>query len=416
VLDVDGHVIAADDLVARVDKFVKRIDEAVPETGLSTDSRAPTEDAVPPVRAPIPPMQALHTELRPPDLGHPQTPRGRATKLAKQVVRKLTNWYVEPRFEVQQNYDGHNIHFAMAVIDELQRVDRELVELRRQNTQLRLQVVAAVERLNRFRREQGSERDTLERNVDSLINDFGTYKTGLDHFNRELERLNAAGHSGVHIDYSEFEDRCRGSSESLRQAQERYVSFFPNPNGSGQIVDIGCGRGEMLQVLIEAGYDVVGLDINQEMIDTCRSKGLPVLQEDGISFLKRSEDESLRGIFCAQVVEHMLTSEVEEMMQLARRKLITSAVLVVETINPRSLFALGNHFFADTSHVRPVHPETLRFICEQVGFSKVELVELSEHPAMTAIADLPDDDVGKTVADLVRSVFGYQDYVIVATK
>jgi hypothetical protein len=208
VLDVDGHVIAADDLVARVDSFVKRIEEAVPKSDLVGESRATQTEAVNPLRAPVSPMQALHLELRPPDLGHPQTPRGRATKAAKQVIRKLTNWYIEPRFVVQQDYDGHNIHFALAVIDELQRVDRQVVELRRQNTQLRLQVVAAVERLNRFRKEQGSGRDALERNVDSLTSEFETYKTGLDHFNRELERLDAAGHSGVHIDYSEFEERC----------------------------------------------------------------------------------------------------------------------------------------------------------------------------------------------------------------
>ncbi len=103
-------------------------------------------------------------------------------------------------------------------------------------------------------------------------------------------------------------------------------------------------------------------------------------------------------------------------MQLAHRKLLPNGVLVVETINPRSLFALGNHFFADTSHVKPVHPETLRFICEQVGFSTVQLDERSPHPVMERPHDLPDDEVGTAVGELMQNVFGYQDYAIIATK
>lgn len=93
-----------------------------------------------------------------------------------------------------------------------------------------------------------------------------------------------------------------------------------------------------------------------------------------------------------------------------------SAVLLIETINPRSLFALGNHFFADVSHVRPVHPETLRFICEQIGFGKVELEERSPHPFMNTVDELPDGEVGTVLKELSQSVFGYQDYAIVATK
>jgi O-antigen chain-terminating methyltransferase len=107
---------------------------------------------------------------------------------------------------------------------------------------------------------------------------------------------------------------------------------------------------------------------------------------------------------------------VEQLIQLAHRKLLPTGVLVVETINPRSLFALGNHFFADTSHVKPVHPETLRFICEQVGFSRVELEERSEHPIMERVRALPDGETGEAVQELLQNVFGYQDYAIVATK
>jgi O-antigen chain-terminating methyltransferase len=248
-----------------------------------------------------------------------------------------------------------------------------------------------------------------------------TFKTAANHIDvqnlsRDVKRLGLTGTTSPEIDYVEFEDRFRGSSENIRHAQERYLRVFPPPSGSGAVVDIGCGRGEMLELLIAAGYQAIGVDMDANMIELCRSKGLPVVQDDGIHFLEGTEDNSLRGIFCSQVVEHLLTSELERLVELAYQKLQPTAVLVIETINPRSLFALGNHFFADVSHTRPVHPETLRFICEQIGFGRVELEERSPHPFMGSVAELPEGGAGTALKELMESVFGYQDYAIVATK
>jgi 2-polyprenyl-3-methyl-5-hydroxy-6-metoxy-1,4-benzoquinol methylase len=403
VFDVDGRVITPDDLAKRVENLVREIDrQDAPQRASSQESTPP--DSLPRIASSIPSMRALHRELLPPDAAGAGGARGQVSGIAKRLVRKLTGWYVEPRFTAQQHYDGHTIHFATAVVDEVNRIDRELAELRRQNLQLRLQVVSSVERVNRFRRE-----------MNDMFDNFATLDD-IRVVSRELERLGAGAFSGVPIDYSAFEDRCRGSSDELRKSQAHYLTMFPPPDGSGKVLDIGCGRGEMLEVLSEAGYEVLGVDLNAEMIEVCRSKGLPVVQDDGIHVLQGTEDSSLRGIFCAQVVEHLLTSEVEQLMQLAQRKLLPSGVLVVETINPRSSFALGNHFFADTSHVKPVHPETLRFICEQVGFSRVQLEERSPHPVMQHLGELGDGEVGEATRELLQSVFGYQDYAIVATK
>jgi 2-polyprenyl-3-methyl-5-hydroxy-6-metoxy-1,4-benzoquinol methylase len=172
----------------------------------------------------------------------------------------------------------------------------------------------------------------------------------------------------------------------------------------------------MLELLRHDGQEVLGVDTDAGMVDVCTKKGLPAVVDDGIHFLSQAEENSLKGIFCAQVVEHLITPELEQLVRLALRALRTSGVLVIETINPRSSFAIGNHFYADTSHVRPVHPETLRFICQQVGFSRVQLEERSPHPTLALSDRLPDDALGEAVDELLRNVFGYQDYVIVATK
>jgi 2-polyprenyl-3-methyl-5-hydroxy-6-metoxy-1,4-benzoquinol methylase len=406
MLDVDGHVISPDALVERVQQLISTMDgqgAAAPAAGCAVV----TEELAAPVHA----MQPLHAELRPPDLSGATGLRGRTGRLFKRVIRRLTSWYVEPRWIIQKDFDHRSIEFSRQVIADfdvtnrhLQRVDAELEELRRQNVRLKLQIVAEIERHGRHRREIGEILKTVASQVD------------LQNLSRDVKRLGGTGSTSAEIDYVEFEDRCRGSSDNIRLAQERYLALFPAATGGGEIIDIGCGRGEMLELFLAAGYKAIGVDMDTNMIDLCRAKGLPVVQDDGIHYLETTEDNSLRGIFCAQVVEHLLTSELERLVELSYQKLLPSAVLLIETINPRSLFALGNHFFADVSHVRPVHPETLRFICEQIGFGQVELEERSPHPFMHTVDELPEGDLGNALKEVSQSVFGYQDYAIIATK
>ena len=153
VFDVDGHVIGADDLVERVEKLIQRVDLAASEPGVPTGRRQPPADQDE-LAAPLSPMRALHRDvIRTPEIAPGRGRPGAAQQLTKRLVRKLTSWESEPRWEAQQNYDGHNIHFASGVVDELTRIDRELEELRRQNMRLRLQVVGSVEKLTRYRRQ-----------------------------------------------------------------------------------------------------------------------------------------------------------------------------------------------------------------------------------------------------------------------
>ena len=152
MLDVDGHVVVARDLVERVTGLLKTLEESKSKS-VSNHSEESFSSPSPGLGRLILPMRGLHAELYPPELPRLQGGRARVSLFGKRLVRKLTSWYVEPRWLVQQNYDGHNIHFASGVVDELLRVQRELDELRRQNMHLKLQMVAAVERINRYTRD-----------------------------------------------------------------------------------------------------------------------------------------------------------------------------------------------------------------------------------------------------------------------
>ncbi len=152
MFDVDGRVIAPGDLVDRVENLIREVEQVNPRE--KTRPEEPdTEDELPRVASQIPSMQAFHGKLSPPDPARAAGATGQATRFAKRLVKKLTGWYIEPRFAAQQHYDGHNIHFAFAVVDELHRIDRELDELRRQSLQVRMQILSSVERASRYRRE-----------------------------------------------------------------------------------------------------------------------------------------------------------------------------------------------------------------------------------------------------------------------
>jgi O-antigen chain-terminating methyltransferase len=416
MLEVDGQVVDAAELVRRVNELVQSVDSA---GALSQSPEGEYRSEWARLSNHLDALRTLHDQMEPPGVGLATGLRGRAVRLTKRAAQKLTWWYVEPRWAKQREYNVHSRELLSGLSSFYKEVEelhqREMQELRLRNLTLRRQVVTSLERVNRLQAQQNQFLSFVREHLRQEVNqeDMWALRKEVEGL---LQRLGAASVAGADIDYVAFEDRFRGPASEVRTAQERYVGLFPPPEVPGIIVDVGCGRGEMLEVLQQAGHEILGADTDPGMIQVCRAKDLPVVREDGIRFLEHTEGDSLKGIFCAQVVEHLLTSEIEQFVRLAQQKLRPGGVLIVETINPRSLFALGNHFYADTSHVRPVHPETLRFICEQVGFRSAELEERSPHPMVELVDQLPDNSVGTALEALLRSFFGYQDYVIIATK
>ena len=115
-----------------------------------------------------------------------------------------------------------------------------------------------------------------------------------------------------------FENRFRGDSEGLKANQERYLSLFPPAALPGRILDVGCGRGEMVELLRDAGHDAFGVDADEGMAAACRDRGIPVVQDNALHLLERLEDGSLKGIFSAQVVEHLLLEVVSDLASRQR--------------------------------------------------------------------------------------------------
>ena len=157
------------------------------------------------------------------------------------------------------------------------------------------------------------------------------------------------------LDYFAFEARMRGSRAEIRDRQQRYVADFAD---AAPVLDVGCGRGEFLSLLREAGIDAMGVDSDPDMVDVCLSQDLSVERDDALAFLARLQDGSLGGVFAAQVVEHLPPGPLVRLLELVSAKLRPGGVFVAETMNPLSFVALKN-YFADLTHAQPLVPETL---------------------------------------------------------
>jgi SAM-dependent methyltransferase len=189
--------------------------------------------------------------------------------------------------------------------------------------------------------------------------------------------------------YLAFEDEFRGSPESVNARLRQYLPIFA---GRTDIVDLGCGRGELLTALREAGVPAVGVDANADMVAAARERGLHVIHGDALEYLSFLPDETVGGIVATQMIEHLEPANLVRLVDLAGRKLRPGAPIVLETINPACWLAFFSSYMRDLTHVRPIHPETLQYLLRASRFEHVELkysAPVPDHVKMKTI-DLPD--------------------------
>jgi O-antigen chain-terminating methyltransferase len=209
-------------------------------------------------------------------------------------------------------------------------------------------------------------------------------------------------------DYFAFEAKMRGSTGEVRERQRVYVADLRD---AAPVLDLGCGRGELLGLLREAGIDARGVDADADMVVYARGEGLAVEQGDAIAALEREPDGSLGGLVAAQLLEHLPPPTLVRLLDVSAVKLRAGGILVVETINPVSPLALRS-YFADLTHVQPLVPETLALLLEQAGFRRLETRFLNEPSERLAV---PDDPVlAGNARRLNELLFGPLDYAILA--
>jgi O-antigen chain-terminating methyltransferase len=210
----------------------------------------------------------------------------------------------------------------------------------------------------------------------------------------------------IDLDWLRFGENFRGPEGQIRRGQMRYAAKFA---GAKNVLDLGCGRGEFLDVAREAGIDAHGIDQSEECIGVCLAKGLKAERAELFSYLESLADHSLGGVYCSQVVEHIPPDRLPDLIKLIARKMQDGALLAVETPNPECLAIYATHFYLDPTHTRPVPARLLGFYMEEAGFVNLEVDWLSP-----AIESIPS--VGDLPERVRKEFFGAMDYSITGRR
>jgi 2-polyprenyl-3-methyl-5-hydroxy-6-metoxy-1,4-benzoquinol methylase len=209
---------------------------------------------------------------------------------------------------------------------------------------------------------------------------------------------------GICFDYGRFAERFRGTEDYVRKNIQFYLPRF---QGRAPVLDIGCGRGEFLEMLREVGVEARGIDLSEDCVARCRQKGLQVEKADLFQYLSDAPNGSLGGIFCAQVIEHLAPASLPEMIRLASAKLSRDGLLALETPNPECLAIFASHFYLDPTHTRPVPHPLAAFYMEEAGLGQIEAHRLSPAvESMPALAGLPEDFRDAFFGGLDYAIFG----------
>jgi hypothetical protein len=211
--------------------------------------------------------------------------------------------------------------------------------------------------------------------------------------------------------YLDFEEAFRGSEEEIRRRQEADAALFRG--APGPVADLGCGRGEFLEALRDAGIRALGCDANAVMVARAREKGLSVDRADLIEWLASRPDGSLGGLTAYQVVEHLPTARLFDLVELAAAKLGSGGVVLLESVNPESAYAM-KWFWMDLTHVRPVPAPSLARLLSASGFTDIRIDWRSPVPASEAPPPALADD--PKLGPVVRLLFGPQDYAAIGRK
>jgi ubiquinone/menaquinone biosynthesis C-methylase UbiE len=213
--------------------------------------------------------------------------------------------------------------------------------------------------------------------------------------------------------YVAFEDVFRGSRDDIKSRLAPYLEQVKIA-GAGSpgkpILDIGCGRGEWLELLQEHHLEAYGVDLNSMMVERCKSLGFRVLKADAVGHLRELPDNSLTAITAFHFIEHIPFDIFVNFLDDALRVLAPGGVLILETPNPETIRVGATTFYYDPTHRNPLPPVPTRFIVEHRGFVDVEIIRL--HPVMEERLQALDEN-----SELLnRVLFGPQDYAIIARR
>jgi O-antigen chain-terminating methyltransferase len=240
----------------------------------------------------------------------------------------------------------------------------------------------------------------------------------LEELTRRIERLEGATAFDPWYPSETFEEQFRGGEQELL---ERYRELAARLQPHAPVLDFGCGRGEFLLLLDEFKVDAMGVEIDGELVKSATERGLRVEHGDGMEFLRNLDDRSLGALVLIQVIEHLTQQQILDFVLLAARKVRPGGQVLVETVNPQSLYVYAHAFYLDPTHVNPIHPAYLQFLFSEAGFAGVAVEWRSPPPEADTLKEVSEStelekQMNENTRRLNQLLFAPQDYLVTATR
>lgn len=340
----------------------------------------------------------------------------------KKLLRQVTRPYITLVLARQVDFNSRLLHLLNSFVPPATELSRKLGDLA-----LDLHERLAAEHADALRRHR-----ELAQRVDALVGELTAVRAAVERPRAAADALPLVPIPAVPAGagalpsgaYLAFEDRHRGTLEEIRHRQRAYLELF----GEGPVLDVGCGRGEFLELCREAKIEARGIDLDPGMVTRCRQSGLDVERADALAYLASLPEGSLGGVFCSQVIEHLTPEAFIALVRLALAKLRVGGLLLCETPNPACLTVFSGAFYVDLTHIKPIHPQASVFVLETAGFRDVEVRYVNAYPPDMRLQQLEPlwymrryeeaflQALNENFGRLNELLWGAQDYAVIGRK
>lgn len=347
-------------------------------------------------------------------LGGEARERARGLEDEARELKDIRAHWVQWRQEWERKLAGNEIQFLRSLSD-LQGAWQHRVTLQDESHRERMKALhadfqGALDRSGEgIQKRLWADLDRIRVEYEGIIHNelrLLRQKASLKEEARAVLAPGAAGPDGLAaVDWLKFGEKFRGSEEYVKRHLHLYTERFAG--AVGEVVDLGCGRGELLEALRAAGIGARGIDLNTDCVVMCGVKGFKVERVDLFQFLDNAADNSLGGIAALQVIEHLPPDRVPGFIATCHAKLKPGAMIALETPNPECLAIFARHFYLDPTHFKPLPPALTAFYLEEAGFGRLETIRLEPAvESMPSLAALPAEFRGEFFGALDYAIFG----------
>jgi len=360
-------------------------------------------------------LDITNSELRDIRESHRTDPR--FGTLERHLERRTQQQITDQAARTQQQITDQAAHTQQQITDQAAHTQQQITDLHQLLNEAQASVIATTTNrteqiVEEVRKHLETEINTTKRNLDNIRRMVNAQSSSV------APQSLALPLSAVVMDdalYVSLEDHFRGDKETVHQRQLQYLPYIRDiVSDEFPLIDLGCGRGEWLQVLKENHIAARGIDSNTACVAACTENNLSASLGELLDTLTHLPDASCGSITMFQVLEHLPFDVVVNVLREARRVLIPGGVFIGEVPNSETLRVGASTFWIDPTHQRPLFPAVLAFLASSVGFSGVTGEYSSPLAPTPDLTGLPEN-ASKTILDLHHAINGPGDFALIAT-